>query len=122
MCKGCARKATCAKLTLRASAAVGDGSTDAPGTAADQHASNSRMEEDTSNDRPEIDDETGSHYDSDEGDDEEEDNMPSFEFRFETAKLLIELEDNTDAAIQARNSLQLAFAKLWPCFSWCSGV
>lgn len=64
------------------------------------------MEEDPGNGRPEADDEAGSQYDSDEAEeDEEEDNMPSFEFRFETAKLLIELDNETDAAIQASHRL-----------------
>ena len=46
-----------------------------------------RLEQDTDED---------SHWD----DEEDDDNLPSFEFRVETAKLLIELDEDTHAATQ----------------------
>ena len=36
-----------------------------------------------------------------------EEQLPSFEFRFETAKLLIELDDTTEAAVQVAPALSI---------------
>ena len=98
------------KLQRRCQSA-GDGSGAEAGTAAEQGAGSSKMDEDPGEPRPEPDQEAGIPYDSKneaEEEEEEEENMPSFEFRFETAKLLIELDDKTDTAIQACH-MQLAF-------------
>ena len=54
---------------------------------------------------PEVPDEGDGEEQDGEGEGEEEeadDDLPSFEFRFETAKLLIELDDNTHAAVEVR--------------------
>ena len=40
--------------------------------------------------------------DDDEEEEGDDEGMPSFEFRFETAKLLLELDDKTDAAVAVR--------------------
>jgi hypothetical protein len=42
-------------------------------------------------------------YDSEDEEEDDEDDGPSFEFRFEAAKLLLELEDTTDKTIQVRS-------------------
>ncbi len=47
---------------------------------------------------PELDEDIDS---SEEEDDYDDDELPTFEFRFETAKLLIELDDKTHAATMA---------------------
>lgn len=46
----------------------------------------------------ELDENVGS---TEEEDEYEDDDLPTFEFRFETAKLLIELDDKTHAATKA---------------------
>ncbi|KAK9915673.1 hypothetical protein WJX75_002503 [Coccomyxa subellipsoidea] len=51
---------------------------------------------------PELDENVGS---SEEEDEYEDDDLPTFEFRFETAKLLIELDDKTHAATKVLESL-----------------
>jgi len=43
----------------------------------------------------------GEEADDDYEEEDDQEGLPSFEFRFETAKLLIELDDDTDAALQA---------------------
>jgi hypothetical protein len=66
----------------------------------------SRTEDGPDASQPDMAEEDGSQFDSDEDDEQEDlDHMPSFEFRFETAKLLIELDENTDAAVQERSCL-----------------
>ena len=49
---------------------------------------------------------------SDWEDEEDDDNLPSFEFRVETAKLLIELDEDNHAATQVCQLLDLS-----PCFA-----
>jgi hypothetical protein len=43
--------------------------------------------------------------DEDEYEDEADEEGPSYEFRFEAAKLLLELDESTDTAIQVRNNI-----------------
>lgn len=52
-----------------------------------------------SQDEPELDEDICSS--EQESDEDEDGDLPTFEFRFETAKLLIELDDKTEAATKA---------------------
>lgn len=55
---------------------------------------------------------------SEEGEEDEE--LPSYEFRFECAKLLLELDDTTEVAIEVlEDLLQVGGPFVW---LWCVGV
>lgn len=89
---------------------------------ADQNTDEARSADGQSDGNPEVaDGHAGGAVSMSEASEASEDlqeQLPSFEFRFETAKLLIELDDTTEAAVQVSNSL---CCMLTPC-SACAVV
>jgi hypothetical protein len=70
-----------------------------PGTAPESEAAAAAQEDSAV--EPEQDGDEEEDWD-DEDDDKDDDSLPSFEFRVETAKLLIELDEDNNAATQVR--------------------
>lgn len=76
-----------------------------PHTAAIGNGSSSGAAGSHGQEEPELpkeghDEEQDCGIEGEEEEDADDDDLPSFEFRFETAKLLIELDDSTHAAVE----------------------
>lgn len=65
----------------------------------------------------EMDDEQQQQEDSEEEEDDD-DGLPSYEFRFESAKMLLELEDTTETAIQVGAVAKGAQVSACCCIRW----
>lgn len=71
-------------------------------SAVDCKSVESGRSEDTGNAEEDEPDVCSTDEDADMLEDEEEESIPSYEFRIETAKLLLELDETTDRALEVR--------------------
>lgn len=62
--------------------------------------------------RPQAGSGSESEWEDDDEEEGDDDGLPSYEFRFECAKMLLELEDTTETAIQVRQQPTLSHGSL----------